>query len=119
MATRWLMVAKSFNPIISIPLSFLIPSMNAEESAFSCASIFWKSAASAGEAAEALNLTAKRLHSLKLIQEVIEEPLGGAHRNMDEMAATLKTRLIANLAGLQKLSTEELIRARQEFWLNT
>ena len=84
-----------------------------------CASILWKSAASAGEAAEALNLTAKRLHSLKLIQEVIEEPLGGAHRNMDEMAATLKARLIANLARLQKLSTEELIRARQEFWLNT
>jgi len=84
-----------------------------------CATILWKSAASAAEAAEALNLTAKRLHSLKLIQEVIEEPLGGAHRNMDEMAATLKMRLLVNLEGLKKLSTDALLQARQEFWLNT
>lgn len=84
-----------------------------------CASILWKSAAAAAEAAEALNLTAKRLHTLKLIQEVIEEPLGGAHRNWDVMAETLKSRLKANLAPLLKLPTDELVRLRQEFWLNT
>lgn len=83
-----------------------------------CASILWKSAASAGEAAEALNLTAKRLKSLKLIQEVIEEPLGGAHRDPDAMAERLKERLTANLKSLQKLSKDELLNARQNFWLH-
>lgn len=84
-----------------------------------CASILWKSAASAAEAAEALNLTAKRLLSLKLIQEVIQEPLGGAHRNPDAMAATLKDALILNLKTLQTLSLDELVQARQNFWMNT
>lgn len=84
-----------------------------------CASILWKSAAAAGEAAEALNLTAKRLKSLKLIHEVIEEPLGGAHRNPDAMAETLKESLVANLKTLQQLSLDDLVQARQNFWLNT
>lgn len=84
-----------------------------------CASILWKSAASAGEAAEALNLTAKRLLSLKLIQEVIEEPLGGAHRNSDEMATRLKERLVANLKTLQSLSIDQLLKSRLDFWLHT
>lgn len=84
-----------------------------------CASILWKSAEKAGEAAEALNLTAKRLKSLKLIQEVIEEPLGGAHRNPDEMADRLKQRLISNLKSLQQLSLDELVKERQDFWMNT
>ncbi|PIZ04301.1 MAG: acetyl-CoA carboxylase carboxyl transferase subunit alpha [Gammaproteobacteria bacterium CG_4_10_14_0_8_um_filter_38_16] len=83
-----------------------------------CASILWKSAEKAGEAAEALNLTAKRLRSLKLIQEVIEEPLGGAHRDPDEMADRLKQRLLSNLKSLQKLSLDELIEQRQQFWLH-
>lgn len=83
-----------------------------------CASILWKSAASAADAAEALNLTAKRLKSLKLIHEVIEEPLGGAHRNVDEIAERLKQRLVANLKPLQKLSMDELLNARQDFWMH-
>src|SRR3990167_5575417 len=83
-----------------------------------CASILWKSAEKAGEAASALNLTAKRLKSLKLIQEVVEEPLGGAHRNPDEMAERLKQRLLFNLKFLQKLSKDELLNARQNFWLH-
>ncbi|OGT26009.1 MAG: acetyl-CoA carboxylase carboxyltransferase subunit alpha [Gammaproteobacteria bacterium RIFCSPLOWO2_02_FULL_42_14] len=82
-----------------------------------CASILWKSAEKAAEAAEALNLTAKRLLSLKLIQEVIEEPLGGAHRNPGEMAVALKKRLIANLTSLQAITIPELVRARQNFWM--
>lgn len=84
-----------------------------------CASILWKSAEKAAEAAEALNLTAHRLKSLKLIQEVIEEPLGGAHRNPDEMADRLKHRLTINLKALQKLSLDELVKQRQDFWMNT
>lgn len=83
-----------------------------------CASILWKSAEKAAEAAEALNLTAARLKSLNLIQEVIEEPLGGAHRNPLEMADRLKQRLLANLKPLQKMSKQELVRARQQFWMN-
>lgn len=82
-----------------------------------CASILWKSAEKAGEAAEALNLTAKRLKSLKLIHEVIEEPLGGAHRNPNEMADHLKQRLISQLRSLHKLSLDDLIKARQNFWM--
>src|SRR3989338_3150653 len=82
-----------------------------------CASILWKSAEKAAEAAEALNLTAKRLLSLKLIQEVIEEPIGGAHRNPGEMAVALKKRLIANLTSLQAITIPELVRARQNFWM--
>lgn len=82
-----------------------------------CASILWKSAEKAAEAAEALNLTAKRLKSLKLIQEVIEEPLGGAHRDTDEMAARLKERLLVNLDLLQKHSVDDLLNMRQSLWL--
>ncbi|EKD44922.1 MAG: hypothetical protein ACD_70C00162G0001 [uncultured bacterium] len=55
--------------------------------------------------------------SLKLIQEVIEEPLGGAHRNPGEMAVALKKRLIANLTSLQAITIPELVRARQNFWM--
>lgn len=84
-----------------------------------CASILWKSAASAPEAAEALNLTAARLLSLKLIQEVIEEPLGGAHRDFDLMSSRLKERLVANLQTLQSLPRDQLLKARLDFWLHT
>lgn len=84
-----------------------------------CATILWKSAASAAEAAEALNLTAARLLSLKLIQEVIEEPLGGAHRDPDLMASRLKERLAANLQTLQSLPRDQLLKARLDFWLHT
>ncbi|MCX7120656.1 MAG: acetyl-CoA carboxylase carboxyltransferase subunit alpha [Gammaproteobacteria bacterium] len=83
-----------------------------------CASILWKSAEKAGEAAEALNLTAKRLLSLKLIHEVIEEPLGGAHRNADLMAESLKAALTANLKVLQALPLDDLVQQRQNFWMN-
>lgn len=83
-----------------------------------CASILWKSAERAADAAEALNLTAARLKSLKLIHEVVQEPLGGAHRNADEMASILKQRLLMNLNTLKQLSSDELIKQRQDFWMN-
>lgn len=83
-----------------------------------CASILWKSAAKAGEAAEALNLTSQRLLSLKLIDEVIPEPLGGAHRNPDEMAATLKARLAYHIGQLSSLPAEKLVEQRYQRWLN-
>ncbi len=79
-----------------------------------CASILWKSAAKANEAAEALNLIAERLASLGLIDEVIEEPLGGAHRDPQEMAMRLKDRLLHYLAILKKKPTNVLLESRYQ-----
>jgi acetyl-CoA carboxylase carboxyl transferase subunit alpha len=77
-----------------------------------CASILWKSAAMAPTAAEAMGITAERLLKLGLVDAVIPEPLGGAHRDVDAMAATLKTQLLANLATLKTLPTDKLLEAR-------
>lgn len=79
-----------------------------------CASILWKSAEKAPLAAEAMGITAGRLKELKLIDEVITEPLGGAHRSPEQMAATLKTALLRDLEKLQKLSTQELLDKRYQ-----
>lgn len=83
-----------------------------------CASILWKSATRAGEAAEALNLTANRLLSLGLIDEVVPEPLGGAHRNIEEMASVLKKRLCLNLTQLESISLDTLLEQRYRRWVN-
>lgn len=77
-----------------------------------CASILWRSQDKVAEAAESLQLTANNLYKLKLIDQIIKEPLGGAHRNYDEMAANLKTALIENLRQLGKLTISELVEAR-------
>lgn len=79
-----------------------------------CASILWKSADKAPLAAEAMGITADRLSELELIDSVIQEPLGGAHRNPKEMAAALKQQLLTDLAELDELSTEELLDRRYE-----
>lgn len=83
-----------------------------------CASILWKSAEKAGEAAEALNLTAGRLHELGLIDEVIPEPLGGAHRDPAWMADQLKRHLLRELARLEGLSQDEMLTKRYDHWLS-
>ncbi len=77
-----------------------------------CASILWKSADKAAEAAEALGITADRILKLGLIDQVIPEPLGGAHRNADEVASKLKLTLINQLNNLSKLSTHQLLKQR-------
>ncbi len=77
-----------------------------------CASILWKSADKASEAAEAMGITAERLKSLGLIDGVLKEPLGGAHRDVDATAATIKKALLDNLARLERLSVDELLEAR-------
>lgn len=79
-----------------------------------CASILWKSAEKASTAAEVMGLTAPRLKELKLIDNIVPEPLGGAHRNIREMAANLKQRLTADLAELDALSEAELLDRRYE-----
>jgi len=79
-----------------------------------CASILWKSAEKAQEAAEALGVNAERIIKLGLVDEIIPEPLGGAHRNPKEMYERLSQVLIDKLDNLQRLSTDELIQKRYE-----
>jgi acetyl-CoA carboxylase carboxyl transferase subunit alpha len=77
-----------------------------------CASILWKSQDKKELAADALNLTADRLQKLGLVDEVIEEPLGGAHRDPATTAARLKTALIRYLDELDALPRDQLRAAR-------
>jgi acetyl-CoA carboxylase carboxyl transferase subunit alpha len=79
-----------------------------------CASILWKNANKAPEAAEAMNMTSPRLKELGLIDLVIPEPLGGAHRNIEQMANTLSQVLQENLLELQSLPISELIEKRYQ-----
>ena len=79
-----------------------------------CASILWKSADKAKDAAEALGLTAPRLIEHGLIDRIIPEPLGGAHRDPVAMAATLKQTLLAELAELEKLDLPTLLEKRYQ-----
>jgi acetyl-CoA carboxylase carboxyl transferase subunit alpha len=73
-----------------------------------CASILWKSQDKKEAAADALNLTADRLGKLKLVDEVVEEPLGGAHRDAVETAARLKAAIIRHLDQLEAMPRDEL-----------
>jgi acetyl-CoA carboxylase, carboxyl transferase, alpha subunit len=79
-----------------------------------CASILWKSADKASVAAEAMGITAARLKELKLIDGIVPEPLGGAHRNLDEMAYLLKQRILTDLNELHSLHSDELLRQRYQ-----
>ncbi|HLO64085.1 MAG TPA: acetyl-CoA carboxylase carboxyltransferase subunit alpha [Azonexus sp.] len=79
-----------------------------------CASILWKSAEKAPEAAETMGITAQRLKTLGLVDKVVNEPLGGAHRDHAAMAQNLKKALQDALKQLSGLSTSELLAARYE-----
>jgi acetyl-CoA carboxylase carboxyl transferase subunit alpha len=80
----------------------------------SCSSILWKSTDKKELAAESLGLTAQRLRQLGLVDEVLEEPLGGAHRDPVAMSAALKTALVHHLDELDALSTDTLRAQRSE-----
>jgi acetyl-CoA carboxylase carboxyl transferase subunit alpha len=77
-----------------------------------CASILWKSAEKAAEAAEAMQVTAQQIYELGLIDQVIAEPSGGAHRRTDAMAARLKRALWQQLTQLNDLPLETLLETR-------
>jgi len=79
-----------------------------------CASILWKSADKAADAAEAMGITSARLKKLNLVDTVIKEPLGGAHRNMDEIAQSVKSALLDHVNELSGLSPDALIEKRYE-----
>lgn len=79
-----------------------------------CASILWKSADKAKDAAEAMGVTAQHAKKFQLIDGIINEPLGGAHRDLKNMAATLKEVLTQNLNALKKIPIENLLKSRYE-----
>ncbi|HET8850765.1 MAG TPA: acetyl-CoA carboxylase carboxyl transferase subunit alpha [Marinobacter sp.] len=79
-----------------------------------CASILWKSAEYASQAAEAMGVTAQRLKELGVADDIIAEPLGGAHRNPEKMAKTLKEMLVKNVATLSRLPESELVSRRYQ-----
>ncbi|MEO1947361.1 MAG: acetyl-CoA carboxylase carboxyltransferase subunit alpha [Methylophilaceae bacterium] len=79
-----------------------------------CASILWKSASKAPEAAETLGITAERLKGLGLVDQIIPEPLGGAHRDQDAMMKAVKKAIKTNLVSLQEKTTGELLEARYD-----
>lgn len=77
-----------------------------------CASILWRSAENAQDAAEAMGITAERLKSLDLIDDILPEPLGGAHRDVDAMAHTLKTAWLSAIRDLSSMNADALIERR-------
>ncbi len=78
------------------------------------AAILWKDKERVREAAAALNLTAPRLYELKVIDEVVPEPLGGAHKDPPKTAAALKDALLRHLSELMELSPDELLKSRYD-----
>ena len=83
-----------------------------------CASILWRSSLKAPEAAKALKLHGEDLIKFGIVDEIIPEPLGGAHRNVEETAANLKAALLKQLKKLLNLSSEDLLDARYKKYRN-
>ena len=79
-----------------------------------CASILWRSAEKASEAAEAMGITAQSLQRLGLVDEIVPEPLGGAHRDPASTAKALKTSLVAALGQVSSMPIERLVERRHE-----
>lgn len=77
-----------------------------------CASILWKSADKAAEAAAAMGITSRRLKELNLIDRIVDEPLGGAHRDVDEIISRLKAALAEELADLEAIEPGDLVEMR-------
>ena len=77
-----------------------------------CASILWRDAGKAKDAAEQLGMTAKRLKALGLVDKVVREPTGGAHRNPGQMARRLKAVLLGELDALEQVPVAELLERR-------
>ena len=83
-----------------------------------CASIVWRDANKANLASEAMKLNANNILKLKLIDEILQEPLGGAHRNPDQAALTLKKSIISNLEKFKSYSLDNLLDRRYKRILN-
>ena len=79
-----------------------------------CATILWKSADKAEDAAEAMRITAENLSDFGLVDEILQEPCGGAHRNPKEMADVIRNAILQSLDELGRLSIEQLLERRQQ-----
>ena len=83
-----------------------------------CSSIVWRTSEHAAEAAEAMKVNAKELIKIRVIDEIINEPSGGAHRNYEEMATSIKSSLIINLQKYSSLNIDDLLDKRYQRLLN-
>lgn len=83
-----------------------------------CASILWRSSERAADAAQAMGITAERLHQLGLADKVLEEPLGGAHRDIEAMTSTVKSNLLDVLSKMQEMPREELLERRYQRYMS-
>ena len=81
-----------------------------------CAAILWRTGEKAPEAAEAMKITAKQLKGLDVIDDIIPEPLGGAHRNTAEAASNLERHIVRTLRELKRVPIENLLKHRYERW---
>lgn len=81
-----------------------------------CASILWRTGEKAAEAAEALKLTARHLKALDVIDDIIPEPLGGAHRNPAETAVNLERHIVRTLRELKRIDLDQLVAHRYDRW---
>jgi acetyl-CoA carboxylase carboxyl transferase subunit alpha len=79
-----------------------------------CAAILWNNGAKASEAAELLKLTAQDLFQMKVIDEVVEEPIGGAHRDPRRAAELLKEAVTRNMAEMRSMASHDLVELRYE-----
>tara|TARA_X000000368_G_C23012344_1_gene704090 strand:- start:608 stop:1705 length:1098 start_codon:yes stop_codon:yes gene_type:complete len=83
-----------------------------------CASILWRDPSKSLEAARAMKLTAKELFKMKIIDEIIKEPVGGAHRNKEQIQLSIREKLIKYLEEFEQYSGEEIFEQRKEKFLN-
>lgn len=83
-----------------------------------CASILWRDATKAQDAAKAMKITAQDLRHLKIIDDIIKEPVGGAHRAPDEMIKTVGSEIVKSLKVLGKMDPDALVKQRREKFLN-
>jgi acetyl-CoA carboxylase carboxyl transferase subunit alpha len=79
-----------------------------------CAAILWRDSGKSDEAADAMKVTAADLYDMGIADEILKEPIGGAHRNYDETAQILKTNIIRHLNELIQIPVTELIENRIE-----
>ena len=77
-----------------------------------CATILWKTSSRAPEAAESMGITANRLHKLGIVDQIIQEPLGGAHRDVADASNRIKSSLLEQLGRLSRMSVEDLLDRR-------
>jgi acetyl-CoA carboxylase carboxyl transferase subunit alpha len=78
-----------------------------------CATILWKSAEKAEDAADAMKITAESLNNFGLVDEILQEPLGAAHRDPKAMAEVIRNAILKNIEDLDKLDSDQLVEDRQ------